>query len=244
MPRETAGVHAPGCEYNVYCDESRHTSDPSDRYMVIGAVSIPREQKRAVVAQIHKLRAIHATQGEFGWKRLSPNKASFYWAVLDLFLGSPDLQFRCVVADRQALDDETYNAGDQELGFYKLYYQMLVHWLSPQCKYSIYLDLQITREKGRFATLRDILRRRLTGRAQVVSLEPAESSELELMQLADLLIGAVGYAWNERDASPVKVDFVEAVAAGLGRRTLAVSTVPAESKFNVFSFPRPKYSGE
>ena len=244
MPRECAGVHAPGCEYNVYCDESRHTSDPSDRYMVIGAVSIPREHKRALVAEIHRLRAVYATQGEFGWKRLSPNKASFYWGVLDLFLRTPDLQFRCVVVDRTVLDDETYNAGDQELGFYKLYYQMLVHWLSPQCKYWIYLDSQNTREKGRFATLRDILRRRLTGRAQIVSMEPAESSELELMQLTDLLIGAVGYAFNGRGTSPIKVEFVQAVAAALERPTLAVSTVPTESKFNVFSFPRPKYVGE
>jgi len=242
--RDTTGVHTPGCEYNVYCDESRHTSDPADRYMVIGAVSVPRDQKRQVVGRIHQLRAIHSTQGEFGWKRLSPNKASFYHAVLQLFTSTPELQFRCVVVDRHALDDELYNDGDTELGFYKLYYQMLVHWLSPQCSYRIYLDIQNTREKGRFSTLRDILRKRLMGRARIESLEPAESSELELMQLVDLLIGAVGYAWNDRNTSETKLNFVKALAHELDRGSIVSSTVPGETKFNIFSFPRPKYPGE
>lgn len=244
MTRSTPAVHAPGCDYNVYCDESRHTSDPSDRYMVIGAVSVPRDCKREIVNQIHHLRAQHATQGEFGWKRLSPNKQAFYEDALNLFLGRPELQFRCVVVDRHAIDNELYSDGDAELGFYKLYYQMLVHWLSPQCSYHIYLDTQNTREKGRFSTLRDILRRRLMGRARILSLEPAESSELELMQLTDLLIGAVGYAWNGRSASPVKVAFVNALAAGLGRSTIVASTVPGETKFNIFSFPKPRYLEE
>ena len=224
-------VHPAGSEYLIYCDESRHTSDSGDRYMVIGAVSCPASRKRDLVRRVHNLRAIHSAQGEFGWKRLSPNKKQFYWDLMNLFVNETDLQFRCIVVDKT-----TFVSEDVELGFYKLYYQMLVHWLSPKCAYRIYLDFQQNREQGRFQALRDILRRKLLGRAQILSLEPSDSSELELMQLADLLIGAVGYGWNVRTGSDTKVAFCADLAAALGRPSLAVGTAPGEHKFNVFGF--------
>jgi len=236
------GVHNAGCTYYVYCDESRHTSDPGDRYMVIGGISVPAEKKREIVGFIHRLRAIHQTQGEIGWKRISPNRRQFYMDLLQLFLDDPDIQFRCIVVDRQARNDELFNDGDAELGFYKLYYLMLVYWLSPGCRYRIYLDWQKNRDSRRFVDLRDILRRKLSGRAAVDTLEPAASHELELLQLTDLLIGAVGYAWNRRGESPIKVEFIESLTAGLGMDSIRVSTPPSERKFNIFSFPNAVYS--
>lgn len=224
-------VHAPGCVYLIYCDESRHTSDSGDHFMVIGALSCPETRKRDIVRRIHNLRAIHGAQGEFGWKRLSPNKRGFYWALIDLFASEPELQFRCILVDRT-----TFVSDDQELGFYKLYYQMLVHWLSPGCTYRILLDQQQTREQGRFRMLRDVLRRKLMGRAKILSLEPANSSALDIMQLTDLLIGAVGYERNGRTASGTKVEFCRDLATALGVSSIARSTSPGEEKFNVFHF--------
>lgn len=224
-------IHSAGCEYLIYCDESRHTSDSGDHFMVIGALSCPAERKRDLVHRIHNLRAIHAAQGEFGWKRLSPNRRAFYWDLMDLFVREDDLQFRCIVVNKA-----TFVAEDVELGFYKLYYQMLVHWLSPECSYRLYLDFQQNREQGRFRTLRDILRRKLSGRAQIRSLEPVDSSELPLMQLADLLMGAVGYAANGRSASDTKRAFCDDLARSLGRSELDAASPLSESKFNVFRF--------
>jgi hypothetical protein len=232
-------AHPAGADYLIYCDESRHTSDSGDRFMVIGAISCPADRKRDLVRRIHSLRAIHAAQGEFGWKRISPNRRGFYWDLLGLFVGEDDLQFRCIVIDKAAFVSE-----DVELGFYKLYYQMLVHWLSPGCAYRIYLDSQQNREQGRFSTLRDILRRKLSGRALIKSLEPSDSSELELMQLADLLIGAVGYAWNDRTGSETKVQFCADLSGALRRSSLACSTGPSETKFNVFRFTGSDRSSE
>jgi len=194
---------------------------------------------------MHLLRAKWNTQGEVGWKRVSKNREGFYLALLDWFISNDELQFRCLVADKQSLHHDIHSGGDSELGFYKLYYQLLVHWLTPECSYRLYLDWQQNRQKDRFSELRRILGLKLSSRLQIVSLEPAESNELELMQLTDLLSGAVGYVWNQRDLSPnaskMKVKLARHLASSLGWPDLLYSTSPDEQKFNIFGFPNPHY---
>lgn len=224
------------CHINIYCDESRHTSNPEDPYMVIGALSCPRDRKVEITRKINLLRKQHAIWREFGWKTLSPNRCDFYRALLELFSSEPDLAFRCIVVDRGILDHERFNQGDNELGFYKLYYQMLVYWLKPTCGYSIYLDWQQNKAQSRFDDLRDILRRKLTGKAKIECLEPVNSDNIPLIQLADLLIGAVGYAWNDRQGSATKVDFCRDLARSLGLPRLNVATTLKSEKFNIFHF--------
>jgi len=159
-------------DFNIYCDESRHTSDPTQPFMVIGGVRCPRERKHDLVGQIHRMQARHNAHGELGWKRVSPNKAEFYEELLDLFANTPDLSFRCIVADRNKLDHDKFNGGDAELGFYKLYYQMLVHWLEKGQTYHIYLDWQQNQTQHRFHDLAKILTNKLRDHAGIACLEP------------------------------------------------------------------------
>ncbi len=222
--------------FNVYCDESRHTSDKSDRYAVIGALCCPRDIKREIIHDIHLLKKQYSTQGEFGWSRVSPNKLAFYLALIDYFLNSQDLSFRCIVIDRTTLDHDRFNEGDKELGFYKLYYQLLVHWLEPQEAYYLYLDWQQNSDRSCFANLREMLKRKLSGRARIQCLEPVDSQEQPLTQLVDLLIGAVGYQWNKREASEAKIQFCQHLAEGLGKANLRFSTAKTEQKFNIFQW--------
>ena len=224
------------CQINIYCDESRHTSNPEDKYMVIGALSCPRDRKTELTQAINLLRKQHSTWREFGWKTLSPSRRDFYWALLELFHKAPELTFRCLVVDRTNLNHEQFNQGDNELGFYKLYYQMLVHWLKPHCAYYIYLDWQQNKTQRRFTDLRDILRRKLTGKAKIECLEPVNSEHISLNQLSDLLIGAVGYVWNDRQGSAIKKDFCNDLAQVIGISSLKSTTPLSESKFNIFHF--------
>lgn len=223
-------------QINVYCDESRHTSNPEDPFMVIGALSCPRDKKEEIARRINLLRKQYATWREFGWKTLSPNRRDFYWSLLELFATEPSLSFRCIVADRSILDHEQYNDGDNELGFYKLYYQMLVHWLKRDHAYHIFLDGQQNKTQRRFIDLRDILRRKLTGKAKIECLEPVSSHRIPLIQLADLLIGAVGYTWNDRQGSEIKLEYCAEVAKIAGLRTLKTTTTLSAEKFNIFQF--------
>lgn len=224
--------------YNLYCDESRHTSDPSQNFAVIGVLQCPRKDKTRLVHRIHSLMSLHNVRSEFGWKKISKNRTIFYNTLLELFVEEPNLNFRCIVVDKRALDHDKWNDGDKELGFYKLYYQLLVHWLKPGNEYYVYLDWQQNSCSTRFETLRQILVHKLTGRAKISCLEPVTSHTQPLIQLADLLMGAVGYQWNSLDQKPerseFKTAFAQQLATNLGRYNLIEATGPNEQKFNIF----------
>jgi len=227
---------------NIYSDESRHTSN-GDNFMVIGAISCKRENKRALVHKIHLLKKKYNAQGEFGWKRLSPNKKEFYFELIDLFLEN-ELGFRCIVVDKRLIDDTTYNDGDKELGFYKFYYLVLKEGLEGEFIYHIYLDWQQNKDQHRFHNLKYFLDKKLSGRAKISCLEPVTSSNQPLIELADLFIGAVGYQYNKRNESSVKVEFCTKLAKSLnglnngyfryGR--LDTFTKRSEKKFNIFKW--------
>lgn len=221
---------------NIYCDESRHTSNPEDPYMVIGALSCPRNRREELSRHINLIKKNFNTWKEFGWKTLSPNRHDFYWTLLDFFANEPDLCFRCIVVDCNDLDHDKYNFGDAELGFYKLYYQMLIHWLKPSFAYHIYLDWQQNKVQTRFVSLRDALKRKLLGRSKIECLEPVSSHQAPLIQLTDLLTGAVGYAWNDRSTSEIKVNFCNDLARAVGLDSLKRSTALGAEKFNIFHF--------
>lgn len=232
----------PKHQVNIYCDESRHTSG-GDNYMVIGAILCDREQKRELVHQIHLLKKKHHAQGEFGWKRISPNKQDFYFELIDLFMAN-DLGFKCIVVDKNKIDNERYNNGDSELGFYKFYYQMLKDSLETDYEYYIYLDWQQNKEQHRFSTLKFYLQRKLEGRAKIACLEPVTSTNQALIELADLFMGAVGYQYNGLRSSPVKVAFCTKLANALHKKNpkyfrygkLNTFTAKTEKKFNIFKW--------
>ena len=227
-------------DFNLYCDESRHTSNPSQHFAVIGALQCPRDEKRRIVHRIHCLMAKHGIHGEFGWKKLSPNRHDFYFTLLELFAEEQALSFRCLVVDKRQLDHDRFNEGDSELGFYKLYYQMLVHWLQPGDIYHIYLDWQQNASSARFYDLRTILQTKLTGRANVACLEPVSSHNQPLIQLSDLLMGAVGYQWNGLDlvegGSSERRLFAQTLCTRLNITTLVRQTPKNERKFNIFNW--------
>ncbi|NJN80800.1 MAG: DUF3800 domain-containing protein [Anaerolineales bacterium] len=131
---------------NIYCDESRQTAD---RYMVLGGLITVREYESAFQQAMQLFRQSNNMRAEFKWTKVSNQKIKEYTDLMDLYFSlSRSFHFKAIVIDTQELDNKKYNKNDNELGFYKLMYQFLLHsfgaYLNSTDQCVIHLDQRTT----------------------------------------------------------------------------------------------------
>lgn len=224
-------------KFEVYCDESLPdlftSQKPRANYLMIGALWLPAELRDDAKAKVTRLRELHNVHGEMKWRKISPSRLAFYAEVIDLFFAyGSDMRFRCIAVDHTKTNLDHFHNGDGELGFYKFYYQLLHHWILDFNEYTFFCDLKSNRSPTRLAELRKVLRNANLS-AEILDVQPLPSSQLVLMQLTDILLGAASSRLNsEAPSSPAKLAIVEQIEARLGRKI--APTWKSEEKFNVF----------
>ena len=224
-------------DFEVYCDESRQELFSSrvrpnaDQYVLIGGLWIEAARRADLKAAMARLRHTHNLHGEFKWHRVSPSREQFYLHVVNLFFAEEAMRFRCLVLPAEQLDAIRFHDGDNELMFYKFYYQLLHHWILDFNAYRIFLDAKTSRVRGRLAKLREVLAN--SNRfAEIRCVQALPSHEVDLLQIADLLIGAVGYKFHGGSGSAAKIAVIQAIELQLGHPIQP--TRRSEQKFNVF----------
>ena len=224
-------------KFEVYCDESRPdllcSNKPTAEYMVIGGLWLSSESRARCKQDIHALRDKHKIGGEFKWQKVSPSRLDFYRDLADWFIAQGDeLRFRCIAVEHEKVDLLRFHESDQELGFYKFYYQMLHHWILDFNEYSIFCDFKSNRVGNRLSELaRCLSYSNLT--SDIVNVQATRSKESVLIQAADVLTGiAAAQLNNKLKAGSAKWELVTHFEQALGGQIKA--TYRTENKFNVF----------
>jgi hypothetical protein len=223
--------------FEVYCDESRPdllSSEHSQaRFMVIGSLWLREGDRQTFKAEIHAMRNKYKMGGEFKWQKVSPSRLDFYKALVEWFSQKgEDLRFRCIAVEKDKVNLKLYHDNDQELGFYKFYYQLLHHWILDCNQYAIFLDFKSNRLRDRLPVLRRVLD--LSNLSSIVSrVQSIRSEESVLIQLADVLTGAASARLNDAlSPDSAKFQLLSHLESCLGRKIAA--TYKGEQKFNVF----------
>jgi len=224
-------------KFEVYCDESRpdllSSKNPVADYMVIGGLWLPAENRGKIKKAIHALRDKHKVGGEFKWQKVSPSRLDFYRDLVDLFVSVGDgLRFRCIAVEREKVNLLKFHDGDQELGFYKFYYQMLHHWILDFNEYAIFCDFKSNQVHTRLPELSRCLNySNLT--AEIVNVQATRSCESVLLQMADVLTGMGGAKLNNNlNVGGAKWELVNHFEQAIGKPIQ--HTLRSENKFNVF----------
>lgn len=227
--------------YDVYCDESRQdliveksSIDSHNRFVCIGGIMLPTEKREMLKDSIKDLKLKYSLYGELKWGNVSPNKINFYLELIDLFFSTDSsIDFRTVVLDAKDIDNETFNDSDHELGYYKFYYQLLYHWIEPRDEYYVFTDYKTNKDRTRLKSLKEILNRACWSES-VELIQAINSKESLLLQLQNVLMGAVGYKFNYgiHGKSEAKKAVVDRIEEHLGHPIRHTSR--NYRKFNVF----------
>lgn len=232
------GVNKMHKVFNIYCDESCHLEHDRQPVMLLGSIWCPREEIRRNTEDIRDLKNRHKARGELKWTKVSTSRELFFMDIVKFFFTTTNLKFRClVVNDKAKLDHTFYNQGSHDSFYYKMYYYLLRNIISEKDQYNIYLDIKDTRSQVKIDNLRNVLCNNLCDfKHQVIlRIQHVRSKEVELLQLADFLMGAIAYKNRNLETSKTKMAVIDAMCKFSGR-SLQTSTPPWEEKFNLFFF--------
>lgn len=223
--------------FNIYCDESCHLEHDQHDVMVLGALSCPTDKARKIAADLRGIKNEHGLPAglELKWTKVSGAKADLYLHLVDYFFTQPDLRFRGLVASPKSQLVHQSFGQDHDTWYYKMYFELLKVLLDdPSLTYRIYLDIKDTRSARKEAKLRDVLCTNMRDfQGERVQLQAVASHEVEQVQLADLFIGALGYANRGLSSSAAKLEVIATIERHTGR-SLRRSTPLSWRKFNVF----------
>lgn len=233
---------------NIYCDESCHLQNDQQSVMVIGAVYCPLEKKREIFERLAELKTKHhltpkhkkrptdnRAYYELKWNKVSTAKLEYFKDVINYFFDDDHLQFRVlVVSDKSKIEYQKYNH-THDTFYYKMYFGMLKAILNPDYSHHIYIDIKDTRSREKVHKLEEVLRNDKYDYSKEIirKVQQVVSHEVEIMQLTDLLVGAVGYVNRGLNSSKAKNELVELIRHR-SRYSLTKSTLLKERKCNIF----------
>jgi hypothetical protein len=220
--------------YAIYTDESNTTGS---RYMLIGGLWLPLEAEARIKIALQAVRDKHNLQHEMKWTKVSRTMLAAYQSFVDVFFRECALSFHCIVIDRYILDYAKFHKGDRELGFYKFYFLLISRKLAHGNLYWLYTDERRNHKPYRLSVLNLTVNgwwQRRSGERPLRAVEPRCSHDEDMLQLADLLLGAIGYCWNDRKESAAKVALAKHIARGMGWPSLRTRTPPYATKLNIW----------
>ncbi len=224
--------------FNVYCDESCHLKKSDSDIMVLGCVWLPNNKVKTVTSDLRAIKQKHGfTRGfEFKWTQISPAKVDFYKDVVKYFFENEDLHFRGIVANKSKFSYKKYNFDEI---YYILYYYLLIYIISSDFQYNIYIDIKSKKRGGiKSCELHRVLSRRVhdfSFSKIIKKLQIIDSKESEILQLADLLSGALGYYNRNLPLDSAKGSVVEYLKK-LAHSDLKITSLPLEKKMNIFYY--------
>jgi hypothetical protein len=205
----------------IYVDESSQTKH---RFLVLGAITVPIEETEGLLRRLRSARCPELPASELKWTKVSKAKLTAYLRSVDVFFESKQVHFHSIIVDTTKQNHQLYNQGSREIGFNKELYQLLMKFgRLYDCNFHVYLDRRTTTqatEDLRLIANRGIRKQGDRRDWPYRRLHFRDSHEVEMLQLTDLLIGAVAFRINGHharpDASPAKLALSEHILRRAG----------------------------
>lgn len=190
-------------QINFYCDESCYLEHDKSKYMVLGMVFCPKSSYKQIKNKILKLKEKYNINknAETKWSKISNSRYLYYKELIEYFFEpTTDLAFNGIVVDKKKLKHGEFKQSHNEF-YYKIMYYMISHKISSFDYNKIYIDEKDTHNAERVRTLEKILKINYKSYFfnTIKPIQVIKSHESQLMQLTDILTGAISYDLNNKE---------------------------------------------
>jgi hypothetical protein len=225
--------------YSVYCDESCHLEKDKSNLMIMGAMYCDERYKKDIFDGVRNIKEKHGLSSwfEIKWTKVSMSRLNFYKELIDYIFDNKNLYFRVIIAhNKKTLNHKKYNNGSFDLWYYKMYYILLDGIIYPSNEYRIFIDIKDTNGGPKVRKLQDVLCNNIYDFKNDVirDIKQINSKESEILQLADLIMGSVGYYnRNLMYRENAKKKLIEYILNNYNVK-FDLTTARTEKKFNIF----------
>lgn len=227
-------------EYNVYCDETCHLENDNNNIMVIGCVYCKKNQTKDINDRLKRIKETfrRSARQELKWTKLSKSNLKLAEFMIRDFFDDEDLHFRAIIIDKTKLDFEKHAHLNFKTFYYVAYYEMLKSIVSPNAKYNIYLDIKDTNSQERIVALKNYLdyyMNKQFNKKLISTVQHVRSHEIQILQITDILIGAISYSLRNLSGMNAKTEIVNLIKK-LSGYDFTKTTLLREEKFNLLVF--------
>lgn len=226
----------------VYADESNDQGG----YDLIGSLWVTKANARRLRGIMAGIRDRFGVEREFKWVKASGSELFPPYKALaqevTQYIWADRAHFHCLVLRRDTLRAD-HDADDRELQHYKYVHWLVRKRLEAGESYVLTLDHRTDKDSDRLPTLKRVLNRsarkdRGINYDCVRDVQARPSREDDLLQITDILLGAVAYHWagshRNPHASLAKCELAERIAHGIKKPNLAFRSSPHERRFNIW----------
>lgn len=201
-------------DIKVYCDETCHLESIEKPFMVLGAVYCQKNQINSINKYIKKLKKQYNLKptSEIKWTKISNSTLNFYKDLINYFFINQNIRFRAVICDKRKLNHKKYNQTHDQW-YHKMYYEMIRYFMDSDNSYEIYPDIKDTNSYRNFQLVSNYLKLSLndSNGKTIKKIQPIRSNESYILQITDVLIGALQYNKNGLNTSHSKMEIVRLI---------------------------------
>lgn len=225
---------------NIYCDESCHLEHDKQKVMAIGGIACPNYAKFNVYKDIKKIKEKHSIMSyqEIKWNKVSISKQKYYEDLINYFFDNELLRFRGVLLpDKSVLRHKDFDQSHDDF-YYKMYYYTISYFLNQEDDIEVYIDIKDTNSMQRIKKLEEVLHNTAKNRSkEVTKIQQIRSHENSILQLTDLLLGAITYINRDLNTSNTKLQLCSLIKTRASQCLTQTSSLN-ESELNLLILDR------
>lgn len=216
---------------NIYCDESCHLENDNEKVMAIGGIVCSNYAKKSIYEDIKKIKIRNniPINREIKWNKVSKGELNYYKDLINYFFSNELLRFRAVLLpDKSKLRHNDYCQTHDDF-YYKMYFYVISYFFADDNNIEVYIDIKDTNSSRKIKKLQRVLNR---STEKVTKIQKIRSHENSILQLTDLILGAVTYINRNLTGSEAKLELSNLIQSK-SEQTLKATSYFSHKKINL-----------